>query len=103
MIALKTAMTPLTAIPMSRNGSRMSHTSGYIRSASMARGQHKTNRINQSRNLTKSFLLSKKSSPFSKNVKIFLDEVWSLINMLAPVVCIPPHLHKMMRCVGSFC
>src|SRR2546427_244258 len=46
------ASTPPTAIPMMRNGNSSSHTSGYRSRAISASGQHRTNRISQSKNLT---------------------------------------------------
>src|SRR5271165_2340322 len=41
--------TPWTATPTMRNGSRTSQMKGYATSASRANGQHRTNRMHQSR------------------------------------------------------
>ncbi len=75
MMALKTASTPLTAMPRMRKGSSISHIKGYSRSASMASGQQRTNRISQSRNLPIVRLLCENSNLFSVNVKFFLDAI----------------------------
>lgn len=50
MIARTNSRAPSTAIPNRRNGSRISHTIGYITRASNASGQHSTSKIHQSRN-----------------------------------------------------
>ena len=49
--------TPSTAIPTSRNGKRISQTSGYRTRASKASGQHRMRRTSQSRNFVKAHLL----------------------------------------------
>lgn len=43
--ALRRPRTPVTAMPKMRRGRVISHTKGYITSASNAMGQHKTNRM----------------------------------------------------------
>ena len=44
--------TPPTAIPRMRKGSNNNQTNGYKTSARSATGQHKTNKMHQSKNLT---------------------------------------------------
>jgi hypothetical protein len=52
MIEPISASTPSTATPKIRKGSRSSQTTGYATSANRATGQHKTNKMHQSRNFT---------------------------------------------------
>src|SRR5260370_30962742 len=47
--------TLLTANPTIRNGSRMSHTTGYSTSATMASGQHRTRRMHHNRNFVMAY------------------------------------------------
>mgnify|MGYP006948853931 CR=1 FL=1 len=49
---------PSTAMPSNRNGSSTSHTIGYSTMARIASGAHSTNRINQSKNVTITFVFS---------------------------------------------
>src|SRR5258707_8460559 len=51
-IAQPSDSAPPTAIPTSRNGSRINQTRGYSTSAAMARGQHSTNRMHHSRKVS---------------------------------------------------
>jgi len=76
MIADTSARAPCTATPAILNGSNRSQTNGYRTSARIANGQHRTNRMHQSRKAIIIASLGRYVSPpwqFPKNASLFIE------------------------------